>query len=84
MTKKLQKRRIKTQVFRQANILSSAIPKQKVTAETRFTNNVSAKTPYLLSESKNFEYIKYDLKRSLVIAAALLALLVILYFFLPR
>ena len=82
MAKKLQKKRTKTPAFRNAKVITPVIPAQKIAPETGFTTKVPGKTTLVLTEAEKFTYVKYDIKRSLIIGAGIFALMAILYFFL--
>jgi hypothetical protein len=82
MARKLQKRKTRNQTPVRLNTTPPNAIGTGTAAKAAFPVEISTKTATQLSENENLQYIKSDLKRSLIIAAGIFALMAILYFFL--
>ena len=81
MPKKLQGRKTRHQSITPKNPASQSIiesnqPKEIVSPDDKIFSKASS----AITEAERYKYVKGDLKRSLIVGAAMFALMVILYF----
>ena len=81
MAKKLQRRKTRHQSITPKNPTSQSImelnkPKEIVSPDDKIFSKASS----AITEAERYRYVKGDLKRSLIVGAAMFALMLILYF----